>query len=145
MIKKFKADALQKAKEEKVKAKEEKEKAKEEKEKAKEEQKKAKEEQKIKLKEEKITLKKVSCFKSKTLDDDEENVIVCGGCTEVIKTGPNKGKSCGTTVHEDGLCKRHHNLKIKKAESKPESKPEDPEPKAEDPFETLIKIFSKHI
>jgi hypothetical protein len=122
MTKKHKIEALQKAKEEK--------------EKAKEEQKKAKEEQKLKLKEEKMKLKeelknsvKKSKAKSKSIilqgqegeegqqgqEGEGENVIVCGGCTEVIKTGPNKGKPCGTMVLEDGLCKRHHNLKTKKA------------------------------
>lgn len=115
MIKKFKTDALQKAKEEKDKQK-----------KLKEEDKKAKEKEKVelklKLKEEKMKLKgepkskqsKVSALL--LVEGDDENVIVCGGCTSIIKTGLKKGKPCGTMVFENGLCMRHHNLKIKKAE-----------------------------
>jgi hypothetical protein len=119
MIKKLKADALQKAKEEKEKAKEEQKKLKEEEKKAKE---KEKVELKLKLKEEKMKLKGESKSKQSKasalvlVEGDEENVIVCGGCTSVIKTGLKKGKPCGTMVFENGLCMRHHNLKTKKAE-----------------------------
>lgn len=30
-----------------------------------------------------------------------------GGCSAIIKTGPNKGSSCGKKISVDGLCKRH--------------------------------------
>ena len=50
----------------------------------------------------------------------EENVIVSSStqtinecCTQIIKTGINKGKECGLTILNDCLCKRHYNLKNK--------------------------------
>ena len=93
--------------------------------KAKEDQKKSKEEQKLKLKEEKLKLKeelKQKVVKSKAqstscvVDKEEEegenqNVIVC---TQIIKTGANKGSHCHLAVFNDLMCKRHYNLKNKK-------------------------------
>jgi hypothetical protein len=94
--------------------------------KAKEDQKKSKEEQKLKLKEEKLKLKeelKQKVVKSKAQSasykveevEGEEgeslNVIVC---TQIIKTGANKGSHCHLAVFNDLMCKRHYNLKNKK-------------------------------
>lgn len=110
MVKEYKTKAQQKAKEEAKKAKEE--------------MKKTKDEEKLKLKEDKMKLKeelKNAVIKSKSKhviaqeEGDEENIIVCGGCTQEIKSGPNKGKSCTAMIFEDGLCKKHFNLKTKKA------------------------------
>jgi hypothetical protein len=103
--KKLKTESLLKAKEDQMKAKED--------------QKKLKEEHKLKIKEDKIKLKEelkneVKKNKSKQVAvNGEENIIICGGCTQIIKTGLNKGKSCNIMVLSDGLCKRHYNLKIK--------------------------------
>lgn len=84
----------------KMKAKEEKTKAKEEKMKAKEEEKKAKKEEKQK----KLAAKM-----------QPKNVIVSssqgeGGCSQVLKTGKNKGLPCGANICNDGLCFRHFKM-----------------------------------
>jgi hypothetical protein len=112
VVKEYKTKAQQKAKEDMKKAKEE--------------AKKAKDEEKLKLKEDKMKLKeelKNAVIKSKSKqvvqeegdEEKENNIIVCGGCTQEIKSGPKKGKSCNVMIFEDGLCKRHFNLKTKKA------------------------------
>ena len=50
----------------------------------------------------------------------DENIIVNTtiqtineGCIQIIKTGSNKGNSCGLVILNDCLCKRHYNLKNK--------------------------------
>jgi len=110
---------------------------KEQKEKEKETQKKLKEEAKQKEKYEKNKIKEDAKLLKKTLknknnlilsitDVEEENVVVSSstqtqlqpknnneGCIQIIKTGTNKGNSCGLTILNDCLCKRHYNLKNK--------------------------------
>jgi seryl-tRNA synthetase len=51
---------------------------------------------------------------------EEENIVVNTsiktineGCIQIIKTGSNKGNSCGLVILNDCLCKRHYNLKNK--------------------------------
>jgi hypothetical protein len=41
------------------------------------------------------------------------NNILKNKCIEIIKTGKNKGTSCGCKIVSDNLCKRHYNLKNK--------------------------------
>ena len=55
-----------------------------------------------------------------TNDVEGENVVITSnivnnseGCTQIIKTGLNKGKACGIIILNDCLCKRHYNLKNK--------------------------------
>lgn len=106
---------------------------KEKKEKEKELQKQLKKEAKQKEKEdkkaEKEALKKTTKKKKNLIlsitDIKEENVVVSSshiepeietineGCSQIIKTGPNKGNLCGLTILNDCLCKRHYNLKNK--------------------------------
>jgi hypothetical protein len=114
---------------------------KEKKEKEKEAEKKLKKETKQKEKEDKKTEeknKKEAAKESKKLlkktlkqskdlilsitDVEDENIVVSinsqieninEGCTQIIKTGLNKGKPCGSTILNDCLCKRHYNLKTK--------------------------------
>ena len=103
---------------------------KEKKEKEKEAQKKlikeAKQKEKEEKKAEKEALKK-TIKKNKDLilsitDVEDENIVVSinpeiqsinEGCTQIIKTGTNKGNQCGLAVLNDCLCKRHYNLKNK--------------------------------
>jgi hypothetical protein len=96
---------------EKIKAQEEKQKAKEEKQKAKEEKQKAKDEEKLKKAAEKI--------QKKSQKSQNENVIISlvpsssqqsGGCSQLLKTGKNKGSQCGCKISQDGLCGRHYKL-----------------------------------
>ena len=50
---------------------------------------------------------------------EDENIVVSSnitineGCTQIIKTGLNKGNHCGLKILNDCLCKRHYNLKNK--------------------------------
>ena len=123
MIKKYKDDILNKAKDE-VKSLIQKEK---------EDLKKAKDEAKQnekELKQAKAQLKKLETVSKKIMkkpnDDNIENVVIgvvdlSGNvltindnlCLEVLKTGPKKGYSCGCSVFSHNLCKRHYNLKNK--------------------------------
>jgi hypothetical protein len=98
----------------------------------KEEKKKANKEAKQKEKEEtKISKKsKIDCLKYNIINDNSSSNIVLGpisisditieinGCSEIIKSGPNKGNSCGCAIFyttcNDNMCKRHYNLKTKK-------------------------------
>ena len=87
--------------------------------KLKEEKKKAKEEEKMKKLEEKMKLKgekKKAKLSSVTINLDENTVVasVIVGCSQILKTGINKGSCCNCKVYQDGLCKRHHNLLNKK-------------------------------
>jgi hypothetical protein len=49
---------------------------------------------------------------SNNVTDPSNNVIV-NWCVEIIKTGTNKGTTCGCKVFEEKLCKRHFNMKNK--------------------------------
>jgi hypothetical protein len=98
-----------------------KEKAKIEAKKVKEEAKKAKEEAKIKAKDEAKKVKEEA--KQKAKEDKKNKVkttienVVLGPtvilnpthteCLEVLKSGPNKGKQCGSKVYDSCYCKRH--------------------------------------
>jgi beta-lactamase superfamily II metal-dependent hydrolase len=116
-IKEEKKNLKLKEKEELQKAKDEaKQKAKEEKEKAKEELKKS-----VQLaKQNKKTTSKVSNDNSVVIDLTNENVVIDLTnantvdvnsnillCQEILKSGENKGKQCGSKAFENNLCKRH--------------------------------------
>jgi hypothetical protein len=87
--------------------------------KLKEEKKKAKEEEKMKKMEEKMKLmseKKKAKLSPITIDLNE-NIVVTSettGCSQILKTGINKGSCCNCKVFQDGLCKRHYTLLNKK-------------------------------
>jgi len=111
MIKLYKTEEKQKAKELEKAAKQ----------KAKEEAKAAKDLEKEKLKEEKQKAKE----EAKTLKKKPAENIVLGpshvslemeGCVQILKTGPNKGKPCGCKINAENLCGRHfkivHNIII---------------------------------
>jgi hypothetical protein len=113
-VKKLKEEAKKKAKEEKQKLKEEeKQKAKDEKQKAKEEkQKTINTDKKVKK-----TIKNVVILESNQIT--EENVVINNhntekkkGCVGILKTGPNKGKQCGSLICNlnSWMCKKHHNI-----------------------------------
>jgi hypothetical protein len=97
--------------------------------KAKEEAKKAKEEAKVKEKEEKTLVKKIRVKKVITnanvntdmnANMNDENLVLGPstlqennnntGCISILKSGVNKGKSCGCLIynHDEKLCKRHY-------------------------------------
>jgi len=85
---------------------------KKEKDKLKENLKKQKLEEKMKIKDENIN-KKVKLAKTKPVGN--ENVIVFSSnssvvCSQILKTGQNKGNPCGCKVFKDNLCTRHYNL-----------------------------------
>jgi hypothetical protein len=109
IIKKYKQEIKNKAKEEAMK---EKLKTKEEAKKAKDEAKlKAKEEEK-KSKEEEKKSKKNSICENVVLgqiDLSGNNVII--GCVEILKSGQNKGNHCGCKILMDNLCNRHFKIK----------------------------------
>ena len=115
MLKKYKNELIQKAKDEMKKAKEDVKKAKDE-------VKKAKEEEKQKAKEEKEAAKK------KKVKPNNENIILgpiiidltidSDLCIEIIKSGSKKGSPCGCKLFNDNLCKRHYNLKNKDSVTK---------------------------
>jgi DNA-directed RNA polymerase subunit RPC12/RpoP len=111
VIKAHKKKLLQKEKEKKLL---EKNKLKEEKEIAK----KALQEEKIKAKEEKKQNKgKKATDKSEAKSEakSEENIVIGSnnftGCTEIIKSGANKGKPCGCKIFMDSICSRHFKIK----------------------------------
>jgi hypothetical protein len=99
--KKDEKDKIKKIKEE-TKLKE-----KEEKEKAKAEDKKQKELEKINKKSKNSKIQELV----KEMEQQENTVIIV--CNEILKTGPNKGCACGQKMFQDGLCKRHYQLKNK--------------------------------
>jgi hypothetical protein len=130
VTKEYKKAALDKAKEEKQKEKEkakkekedakqkaneEKQKAKEEKQKAKEDLKKMNVEEKTKNNKSKTNKKSHQVVIEITDNIEEENVIIgdINLCSEILKTGANKGKQCNIIIFKDCLCKRHYNLKNK--------------------------------
>jgi hypothetical protein len=121
MVKKYKEEAKKANKEAKQKEKEDKKKA------NKEAKQKEKEEKKISKK------SKIDCLKYNIvniINDNSGSNIVLGpisisdntieidGCSEIIKSGPNKGNPCGCaifyTICNDNMCKRHYSLKTKK-------------------------------
>ena len=118
MIKKYKTDILNAAKDEvkKIKLKE------------KEDLKKTKEEEKQnekELKQVKAQFKKLQASAKKIMKkpnaDNIENVVIgivdlsgnVNHCLEILKTGTQKGHSCGSNIFSENLCKRHYNLKNK--------------------------------
>jgi hypothetical protein len=118
MIKKYKSDIINKAKDEiqKIKLKE------------KEDLKKTKEEAKQnekELKQAKAQLKKLEAIAKKIIKkpkaDNIENVVIgiidlsgnTNHCLEILKTGAKKGECCGGSIFSENLCKRHYNLKTK--------------------------------
>jgi hypothetical protein len=118
VIKKYKQALIVKAKEEiraqKLKVKEEIKQAKEaEKQKAKVEKQQAKETEKQKAKGSK---KKKSPAENVVLgpavigDISENNVIIGGGCIEILKGGAKKGNPCGVKILANSLCRRHNAL-----------------------------------
>jgi|694.fasta_scaffold51889_6 hypothetical protein len=79
-------------------------------------------EEKIKKESLKKTAKKSKDLILSITDVEEENIVVSinsqiettnEGCTQIIKSGLNKGNPCGLTILNDCLCKRHYNLKNK--------------------------------
>jgi hypothetical protein len=111
MIKKYKTEIANKAKEE----------AKQAKLLAKEEAKKQKEEAKQKAKDEKK--------QKKTIAPDSENLVISNnifdasgnvtseGCLEIFKSGLNKGNACGCVIYNNNMCKRHYSLNQKKTQN----------------------------
>ena len=119
MIKKYKTEIANKAKEEAKQAKllakeqlkkqkeEEKQKAKEEKQKTKEEKQKANGEKKNKKQEQFIE----NVILGPSFITDLSGNEIISGCIEILKTGNNKGQYCKCKVFKDNICKRHYNLK----------------------------------
>jgi len=121
MNKKFEKEKKDKEKEAQKKLKEE------AKQKVKDEKNKIKEEENLKKASEKLlkkTKSKSKIYLSIT-DGEDENVVISSstqlqkqnnneGCSQIIKTGINKGNPCGLAILNDCLCKRHYNLKNKK-------------------------------
>jgi hypothetical protein len=108
MIKKYKTEIANKAKEE----------AKQAKILAKEEAKKQKEEAKQKAKDEKKQKKTIvadseNLVISNNVFDSSANVVI-EGCLEILKNGTNKGTHCGCVIYNNNKCKRHYNLEQKK-------------------------------
>jgi|LakMenEpi03Aug12_release.lakeMendotaPanAssembly.Ray.scaffolds.fasta_scaffold07967_20 hypothetical protein len=109
MMKKYKQEIKNKAKEE----------ASKEKLKLKEETKKAKEEAKLKEKEDKKKAKEEA--KKSHQNTSQENIVlghidmsgnnVTIGCIEILKSGQNKGNPCGCKIILDDLCNRHFKIK----------------------------------
>ena len=105
MIKQYKAEEKQKAKELEKAAKQ----------KIKEEAKAAKDLEKQKLKEEKQKTKELAKLMKKK---PVENIVLGpsdvnieqNGCIQILKTGPNKGKPCGCKITSENLCGRHFKL-----------------------------------
>lgn len=129
-IKKDKMDAKQKIKEDVKKAKEEeKQKAKEEKQKEKEEKLKLNEDAKKGLKNSvpKKKIKTINATINATIDatinatidtsnkENENTIISLPTCSQMIKTGLNKGHQCKCKIYLLTMCKRHYNLFISKA------------------------------
>lgn len=109
MIKFYKAQEKQKAKDN----------AKAAKQKAKEDAKAAKELEKQKLKEEKQKAKEAAKAVKKIVAN--ENIVIgpsnvsietqpIEGCIAILKSGPNKGKTCGCQIKSENMCHRHFKL-----------------------------------
>ena len=99
---------------------EEKKKIQEEKKKIQEEKKNKKEAEKQKIKEEKEKAKENAKINATSAATSIENHVIQSSsstqlfCTQIFVSGKNKGKQCGYKSHENGLCKRHHGLSMKK-------------------------------
>jgi hypothetical protein len=103
MIKYYKYQEKEKEKIEKKQAKElEKQKKNLEKKQAKELEKQKKILEKKQAKEASNTLKKISMSENVVLGP-----IIHSGCIQILKTGINKGKTCGCKIFSDNMCKRH--------------------------------------
>ena len=93
---------------------------------------KAKEEAKQKTKDEKEQIKKLSVYSKKQVDyskpfpklnenqvigvidiSGNNSISVESFCLEILKTGLKKGEFCGCKIFNDNMCKRHYNLKNK--------------------------------
>jgi hypothetical protein len=116
MIKKFEKEKKEKEKEAQKQLK------KEAKQKEKEDKKEKEKEKKANEKLLKKTLKQPKNLILSITDNEEENLVVSitpqiktinEGCTQIIKTGVNKGNACGLEILNECLCKRHYNLKNK--------------------------------
>jgi len=116
MIKKFEKEKEEKEKEAQKQLKKE----------AKQKEKEEKKEKEIKKKADEKLLKKTKKQSNDLIlsitDNEEENLVVSintqietvnKGCTQIIKTGVNKGNTCGLEILNECLCKRHYNLKNK--------------------------------
>jgi len=104
---------------------EEKKKIQEEKKKIQEEKKNKKEAEKQKIKEEKEKAKENAKISGATSAATSAATSVVNHviqsssstqlfCTQIFVSGKNKGKPCGYKSHENGLCKRHYGLSMKK-------------------------------
>jgi hypothetical protein len=111
MIKQYKTEEKQKAKELEKAAKQ----------KIKDEAKAAKELEKQKIKEEKQKAKEATKISKKKPVENvvlgpSDVVLEIEGCVQILKTGPNKGKPCGCKISAENLCGRHfkivHNIII---------------------------------
>jgi hypothetical protein len=111
MIKLYKTEEKQKAKELEKAAKQ----------KIKDEVKAAKELEKQKIKEEKQKAKEATKISKKKPVENvvlgpSDVVLEKEGCVQILKTGPNKGKPCGCKISAENLCGRHfkivHNIII---------------------------------
>jgi hypothetical protein len=104
-----------------AKKQEEKKKIQEEKKKVQEEKKKKKDAEKQKKKEEKEKAKvgapisaATSAATSVTTQATQSSSSAQLFCTQIFVSGKNKGKQCGYKSHDNGLCKRHYGLTMKK-------------------------------
>jgi hypothetical protein len=92
----------------------------------KEEIKKQKSIEKQKLKEEKIKLKELEKKKMSKKNHQsiivEENIILSKEnvlkCKSIVKSGLNKGENCSFHLFQDGFCKRHYQIEMKKVNEK---------------------------
>lgn len=117
VVKKYKKEISDKIKEEKE---QKKQKEKEEKQQAKQKEKEEKQKTKDELKKSVQLAKMNKKQKTKDINVVTDNVVIGVSdvviteniqlCTEILKTGPKKGTSCGTKIFENNLCKRHYNL-----------------------------------
>ena len=69
----------------------------------------------MKAKEEKIKAKEEEKLQKLAAKMQCKNVIVSSsqeqsGCTQVLKTGKNKGLPCGAKICNNGLCSRHFKM-----------------------------------
>jgi hypothetical protein len=102
-----------KQKEEKLKQKEEKLKQKEEKLKQKEEKLKQKEEKQKNKKDKKQKIVSENVVLGPSIITDMSGNEIFLGCVEILKSGPNKGNSCGSKIVSENMCKRHYMLNHK--------------------------------
>ena len=102
IIKKHKKDIIYQAKAELKEAK------KKEKEEMKNEKKRLLKEEKEKLKKSKIVEQNIVLGVSIiSVGNNEEPSEEINGCTEILKSGPNKGNKCGSKIFCNNMCKRH--------------------------------------